>query len=77
MNDNPNLTGQDRKTVSSQPHEIEYLTRKLREAFPGASPEDVRYAIEVAKKDGATQREEVIEKARAALQSAAEPGPRS
>ena len=77
MNDNPDLTGQDRKTVSSQPHEIEYLTRQLREAFPGASPEDVRGAIAIAKKDGASQREEVIEKASAALQTAAEPGPRS
>jgi hypothetical protein len=68
MSDNPKLTARDRLTVSGQSHEISHMVDVLKREFPHISPEDLRGAIEAAKKDGDTKREAVLQKAREALE---------
>jgi hypothetical protein len=69
MPDNPNLTGQDRSTVSNQPHEIQYLATALEKEFPDIAPENIRGAILSVKKEVGPEREAVLREARKALSS--------
>jgi len=69
MPDNPNLVGQDRLTVSSQPHEIQHAVTTLTKEFPEIAPENIRGAIVSVKKDAGAERGAVLRAAREALRS--------
>jgi hypothetical protein len=69
MTDNPNLTGQDRSTVSKQPHEIQYVVTALRKEFPDIAPEHIQGAALNAKQRAGTAREAVLREARQSLSS--------
>ncbi len=45
MKDDPRKRRVDRRFLSSQPHEIDYVVRKLARAHPHRSPDDVRRIV--------------------------------
>jgi hypothetical protein len=50
MADDPSKTGNDRKTVSEQDHEIRHLKEKFQKEFPSKSMADIEEAIAAAKR---------------------------
>lgn len=69
MSDNPNKTGQDRRTVSDQEHELQYFYGVIEKEFPGTDREQIAAIVQQAKADIApsTDREELTEAVRKIL----------
>ena len=59
MPDNPEKTGQDRRTVSDQEHELRYLAGVIANEFPNLLPATIEEAIREAKDEVGTDREAI------------------
>lgn len=49
MSDNPDKTGQDRRTLSDQEHELQHFYGVIQKEFPSASREQIEKAVADAK----------------------------
>jgi len=69
MSDDPHKKQQDARTVSRQPWEIDYAVNVLRVKFPDRTADEVRRAVQDAKKEvePSEDRQKVMERAASKL----------